>query len=203
MRNFMTTLLLSQGVPMLLAGDELCHSQQGNNNTYCQDNELTWLNWELSAEQQAWYEFVRSLTHLRRTQPVFQRRKFFQGRALHGLGIQDISWFEPAGQEMAEEAWHTGYARCLGVRLAGDLLEEAGERGEDIVGDTILLLLNAHYEALPFTLPATQEGELWERLLDTADSQVLPLTYTGGQQYTLQGRTMTVLRIKAPQEEAP
>jgi isoamylase len=203
MRNFMTTLLLSQGVPMLLAGDELCHSQQGNNNTYCQDNELTWLNWELSEEQQAWYEFVRSLTHLRRTQPVFQRRKFFQGPAIHGAGIQDISWFEPAGQEMTEEAWNTGYTRCLGVRLAGDLLGEVDERGEDIVGDTILLLLNAHYEAISFTLPATQEGELWERLLDTADPQSIPLTCTDGQQYTLHGRAMAVLRIRAQQEEAP
>ena len=203
MRNFMTTLLLSQGVPMLLAGDELCHSQQGNNNTYCQDNELTWLNWELSEERQAWYEFVRSLTHLRRTQPVFQRRKFFQDRAIHGESIQDISWFEPSGQEMTEEAWNTGYTRCLGVRLAGDLLGEVDERGEDIVGDTILLLLNAHYEAIPFTLPATQERELWERLLDTADPQGIPLTCTGGQQYTLQGRAMAVLRIRAQQEEAP
>ena len=203
MRNFMTTLLLSQGVPMLLAGDEICHSQQGNNNTYCQDNELTWLNWELTEEQQAWYEFVRSLIHLRRTQPVFQRRKFFQGRAIHGEGIQDISWFEPSGQEMTEEAWNTGDARCLGVRLAGDLIGEVDERGEDIVGDTVLLLLNAHHEAIPFTLPATREGELWERLLDTADSQGMPLACTGGQQYKLQGRAMTVLRIIAQQEEAP
>jgi glycogen operon protein len=203
MRNFMTTLVLSEGVPMLLAGDELCHSQQGNNNTYCQDNELTWLNWELSEERQAWYEFVRSLIHLRRTQPVFQRRKFFQGRAIHGEGIQDISWFEPTGQEMTEEAWNTGYARCLGVRLAGDLLGEVDERGESIVGDTILLLLNAHYEAIPFTLPTTQEGELWERLLDTADPQGTSLTCTDGQQYTLQGRAMAVLRIRAQQEEAP
>jgi glycogen operon protein len=203
MRNFMTTLLLSQGVPMLLAGDELCHSQQGNNNAYCQDNELTWLNWELTEAQQAWLEFVRALIHLRRTQPVFQRRKFFQGRAIHGEGIQDISWFEPSGQEMTEEAWNTGYARCLGVRLAGDLIGEVDERGEDIVGDTILLLLNAHYEAIPFTLPATQEGEVWERLLDTAGPQGPPLTCTGGQQYELQGRAMAVLRIRTQPEEAP
>ena len=203
MRNFMTTLLLSQGVPMLLAGDEICHSQQDNNNAYCQDNELTWLNWEITEEQQAWHEFVRALTHLRRTQPVFQRRKFFQDRAIHGAGIQDISWFEPAGQEMTEEAWNTGYARCLGVRLDGDLIGEVDERGEDIVGDTMLLLLNAHYEAIPFTLPATWEGEVWERLLDTAAPQSPPLVCTGGQQYELQGRAMAVLRIRAQPEEAP
>jgi isoamylase len=203
MRNFMTTLLLSEGVPMLLVGDELCHSQQGNNNAYCQDNEITWINWELTEEQQAWHDFVRSLTQLRRTQPVFQRRKFFQGRAIHGEGIQDISWFEPSGQEMTEEAWNTEYARCLGVRLAGDLIGEVDERGEDIVGDTILLLLNAHHEAIPFTLPTTREGELWERLLDTADPQGMPLTCAGGQQYQLQGRAMAVLRIKVQQEEVP
>ena len=203
MRNFMTTLLLSQGVPMLLAGDELGHSQQGNNNAYCQDNELTWLNWELTEEQQAWCEFVRALTQLRRTQPVFQRRKFFQGRAIHGAGIQDISWFEPSGQEMTEEAWNTGYARCLGVQLAGDLIGEVDERGEDIVGDTMLLLLNAHYEAIPFALPATWEGEVWERLLDTAEPQSPPLMCTGGQQYELQGRAMAVLRTRTQPEEAP
>ena len=203
MRNFMTTLLLSQGVPMLLAGDELCHSQQGNNNTYCQDNELTWLNWQLTEERQAWRDFVRALMHLRRTQPVFQRRRFFQGRAIHGEGIQDIAWFEPSGQEMTEEAWNTGHARCLGVRLDGDLMGEVDERGEDIVGDTLLLLLNAHYEAISFTLPATLEGQLWERLLDTVDSQSMPLDYTGGQQYELQGRAMVVLRIKAQPAETP
>src|SRR6266571_3735800 len=203
MRNFMTTLLLSQGVPMLLAGDELCHSQQGNNNAYCQDNELTWLNWEITEEQQVWHEFVRTLTHLRRTQPVLQRRKFFQDRAIHDAGIQDISWFEPSGQEMTEEGWNTGYTRCLGVRLAGDLIGEVDERGEDIVGDTMLLLLNAHYEVVPFTLPATWEGELWERLLDTADPQSLPLACTGGQQYKQQGRAMAVLRVRTQPEEAP
>jgi isoamylase len=203
MRNFMTTLLLSEGVPMLLVGDELCHSQQGNNNAYCQDNELTWINWELTEEQQAWHDFVRSLTQLRRTQPVFQRRKFFQGRAIHGEGIQDISWFEPSGQEMTEEAWNMEYARCLGVRLAGDLIGEMDERGENIVGDTILLLLNAHHEAILFTLPATWEGELWERLLDTADPQGMPLICTDGQQYQLQGRAMAVLRIRTQQEAAP
>ena len=103
---------------------------------------------------------------------------------------------------MTEEAWNTGYARCLGVRLAGDLIGEVDERGEEIVGDTMLLLLNAHYEAISFTLPATWEGELWERLLDTADPQGMPLAGTGGQQYKLQGRAMAVLRIRAQQEEA-
>jgi glycogen operon protein len=103
---------------------------------------------------------------------------------------------------MTEEAWNTGYTRCLGVRLAGDLIGEVDERGEDIVGDTMLLLLNAHYEAIPFTLPATQAGELWERLLDTAAPRGMPLAGTGGQQYKLQGRAMAVLRVRTQPEEA-
>jgi glycogen operon protein len=103
---------------------------------------------------------------------------------------------------MTDEAWSTEYARCLGVRLAGDLIGEVDERGENIVGDTILLLLNAHHEAVPFTLPTTREGELWERLLDTADPRGMPLTCSGGQEYQLQGRAMAVMRIRTPQEEA-
>ena len=156
----------------------------------------------LTDEQQAFCDFVRAVIHIQHTQPVFQRRKFFLGRPIRGEGIQDISWFEPSGQEMTEGAWNTGYARCLGVRLAGDLIGHVNERGEPVVGDTILLLLNAHYEALPFTLPATREGQQWERLLDTAHPQGEPLSCMGEQQYELQGRSMAVLRTQALQEEA-
>jgi glycogen operon protein len=201
-RNLLATLLLSQGVPMLLAGDELSHTQQGNNNAYCQDNEITWLNWDLTEEQRAFSDLARALLHLRRTQPVFQRRKFFQGRAIHGEGIQDISWFDSSGQEMTEEAWNTGHMRCLGVRLAGDLIGDVDERGESVVGDTMLLLLNAHHEAIPFLLPATQEKQPWERLLDTAEPQGEPRQCPGGQQYELQGRSMVVLRSSVQQEMA-
>src|SRR5262249_51885892 len=200
-RNLIATLLLSQGVPMLLAGDELSHTQQGNNNAYCQDNDLTWLHWDLNEAQRAFYDFVRTVIHLRCTQPVFQRRKFFQGRAIHGEGIQDITWFEPSGQEMTEEAWNAGYVRCLGVCMAGALINDVDERGEPIVGDTILLLLNAHHEAIPFTLPPASEEQPWERLLDTADPQGKPLQCTGGPQYQLQGRSMAVLRLCTQQEE--
>ena len=145
---------------------------------------------------------MRAVIHLRRSQPVFQRRTFFQGRAIHGEDIQDISWFEPSGQEMTEEAWNAGYVRCLGVRMAGDLIGDMDERGEPIVGDTVLLLLNAHHEAIAFTLPATREGQPWERLLDTADPQGKPIQCTGGQQYALQGRALVVLRTSTQQEEA-
>ena len=201
-RNFITTLLLSQGVPMLLAGDEFSHTQQGSNNTYCQDTEHTWLNWELSAEQQAFADFVRSVIQLQRTQPVFQRRKFFLGRPIRGEGILDISWFDPSGEEMTEEAWNTGYARCLGVRWAGDLIGETDEKGDPVVGDTILLLMNAHHEAISFTLPDVKEGQQWERLLDTADPQGEPRPCPEGQPYELHGRSMAVLRTRAQPEEA-
>jgi len=200
-RNLITTLLLSQGVPMLLAGDELSHTQQGNNNTYCQDNDLTWLQWELTDEQRAFCEFVRQVLHLRRTQPVFQRRQFFQGRPIYGQDVQDITWFDPSGQEMSADAWQTGYARCLAVELAGDLIGDSDERGEPLWGDSILLLMNAHYEAMPFTIPTRGEGEPWERLLDTADPHGESMSYPAGQPYALQGRSMVVLRTPSPQQE--
>jgi isoamylase len=202
-RNFITTLLLSQGVPMLLAGDDLSHTQQGNNNAYCQDNRLTWLNWELlTDEQQDFYDFVRTVVQIKHTNPVFQRRKFFQGRPIRGEGILDISWFEPSGEEMTEEAWNTGYARCLGVRLAGDLIGETDWKGEPVVGDTVLLLMNAHHEAIPFTLPTHKAEQQWERLLDTADPQGKPRPWPEGQPYDLQGRSMVVMRTQPKPEEA-
>jgi isoamylase len=200
-RNLITTLLLSAGVPMLLAGDELSHTQQGNNNAYCQDNELTWLHWELTPEQRVFYDYVRAVLQIRRTQPVFHRRKFFQGRAIHGADIQDISWFDASGQEMTEETWNAGYVHCLGVRLAGNPIGDVNERGEPVVGDTILLLLNAHHEDIPCTLPATPEEQPWERLLDTTEPQGEPLQYSSGEQYKLHGRSMVVLRVPLPREE--
>jgi glycogen operon protein len=203
-RNFIATLLLSQGVPMLLAGDELGHTQQGNNNTYCQDSELTWLPWELTDAQQAFGDFMRQVLHLRRTQPVFQRRQFFQGRPIYGQDVQDIAWFDPSGQEMSVDAWQTGYARRLGVELAGDLIGDRDERGEPLWGDSILLLMNAHHEAIPFMLPSHGEGEPWERLLDTAEPHGESMACSAGQRYALQGRSMVVLRTTAPpQEESP
>jgi glycogen operon protein len=203
-RNLITTLLLSQGVPMLLAGDELSHTQQGNNNTYCQDSDLTWLPWELTDEQRAFGDFMRQVLSLRRTQPVFQRRQFFQGRPIYGQDVQDITWFDPSGQEMSADAWQIGHARCLGVEISGDLIGDSDERGEPLYGDPILLRMNAHYEAIPFTLPTRGEGESWERLLDTAEPHGESVSCPVGQPYVLQGRSMVVLRTAAPpQEERP
>jgi glycogen operon protein len=199
-RNLIASLLLSQGVPMIRGGDELSHTQNGNNNAYCQDNETTWLNWELSKEQQQFLDFVRMVTSIWRQQPVFQRRKFFLGRKIRGSDIKDISWFDPSGQEMSDEAWEAGFVRCLGVRLAGDLIGDVDERGEPVVGETLLVLLNAHHEPIPFTLPATKIEHHWECLYDTASEKADPLAYPGGQKYALQGRSLAVLRTRVPEE---
>jgi glycogen operon protein len=202
-RNLMATLLLSQGVPMLCGGDELSHTQQGNNNAYCQDNELTWLNWELNEEQKAFLEFVRELTRIRKEQPVFRRRRFFQGRPIRGSDIKDVSWFGPSGEEMTDADWDAGFVRCLGMRLAGDQIGDVDEKGEPIVGDTLLLLLNAHHEAIPFALPATRPEHHWETLFDTAGTPKGPAFREGGEKYPLRGRTMALLRARVREEAGP
>jgi glycogen operon protein len=199
-RNFIATLFLSQGVPMLLAGDELSHSQKGNNNTYCQDNELSWLNWELDEDQQRFLSFVKMVTGIWQEQPVFQRSTFFQGRAIRGSDIKDISFFNPSGQEMSDEDWNAGYVQCLGVRLAGDLIGDMSERGEPIIGDTTMLLLNAHHESIEFTLPATKEEHRWERLFDTAFDSSDEFLCGGEEAYTLQGRSVALFVTRIPQD---
>jgi len=152
-RNFLATLLLSQGVPMLQAGDEIGRTQYGNNNAYCQDNELSWLDWELDSSQQELLDFTRFVIRLFHRHPVLRRRKFFRGRQLRGSEVKDLAWFRPDGQETTDQDWNNGYARVLGVRLAGDAIAEVDEQGNAIVDDTLLLLLNAHHEPLSFTLP--------------------------------------------------
>ncbi|MFT3787474.1 MAG: glycogen debranching protein GlgX [Tepidisphaeraceae bacterium] len=170
-RNLIATLLFSEGVPMILGGDELSHSQQGNNNAYCQDNDLTRPDWNLKEQPQreAFLSFVRECTRIWREQPVLQRRKFFLGRPIRGEGVKDISFFTPDGREMDDQAWNDPHVKCLGVRLAGDQINELDERGDPIKGDTLLILLNAHWEEIPFTLPSAAEGDVWQTLIDTAD----------------------------------
>jgi isoamylase len=194
-RNLMATMLLSQGVPMILGGDEIGHSQKGNNNAYCQDNELTWLNWDLSADDRRFLEFTRKVIALRREQPVFQRKAYFLGRKIRGADIKDIAWLTPAGAEMNDEAWSAGFVRCLGVRLSGDLIGELNENGERITGDTLLLLLNAHHEPISFTLPVGKKGDRWERLLDSALPDEPAKLAREDAPYPLEGRSLAVLRL--------
>jgi isoamylase len=201
-RNFIATLLLSQGVPMMLGGDELGHSQGGNNNAYCQDNEITWLDWELDDERAAFLEFVRKVSRIWRSQPVLQRRKFFKGRPIRGKEIQDLSWLDPNGGEMSDEAWNAGYVKCLGMRLAGDLIGDVDQRGLPIVGETLLILLNAHWEPIPFHLPPHGEDRHWEVILGTADPEAEPLYLSQDEDVDLKARSLMVLRLRARIEEA-
>jgi glycogen operon protein len=195
-RNLVLTLLVSQGVPMLLGGDELGHTQLGNNNAYCQDNELTWLNWELTKEQQALLDFVRRAVQMQREQPVLCRRRFFHGRPLRGLDVKDVTWLSPSGQEMSDADWTANFVRTLGMMLSGDVIPEPDERGERIVGDTLLVLLNAHRDSLSFQLPAPRpNGEHWEVLFDTADASMESHNLPPGHIYALQGNSVAILRL--------
>ncbi len=193
-RNFLATLLLSQGVPMLLAGDEFGNTQRGNNNTYCQDNDISWLNWDWTPEQKDLHAFVRRVIGIWSSQPVLQRRHFFHGRPLHGAGVKDVTWFDASGAEMTEEAWADGWVRSFGVRWAGDMIPGTDERGRPLIGDTLLLLFNAHHEPIPFRLPTHNEGQAWDLLFDTSESAEPNVHDTDVWIYQLQPRSMVVLR---------
>jgi glycogen operon protein len=166
-RNFLATVLLSQGVPMIQAGDELGRTQGGNNNAYCLDNETSWINWE-KADQDL-LSFTVSLLAFRRAHAVFRRRRWFEGQSLRGLAGRDIAWFTPAGQEMSEQDWSVGFAKSLMVFLDGNSIPNRGPRGEEITDDSFLLCFNAHHERMRFTLPSEVFGSRWRRVIDTAD----------------------------------
>jgi glycogen operon protein len=197
-RNFLTTLLLSQGVPMLYGGDELGRTQGGNNNAYCQDNEVSWFDWRLDGVRKDLLAFTRRLIALRRAHPVFRRRQFFAGRHIWGSEVKDLSWFRPDGKEMTEENWRDPATRCIGLRLAGDAIDEVDARGEQITDDTFLILLNAHHEPQPFVFPAHRAGIRWEIVLDTTAPDVprRARLFPGGKTYDLKGRCMAVFRLK-------
>ncbi len=169
-RNFLTTLLLSQGVPMLLAGDEMGHTQQGNNNAYCQDNEISWVNWAVRGEgEHTLLEYVRRLIRLRAEHPVFRRRRFFRGQPPAGssVGLGDIAWLTPAGAEVTQDDWRAAEARSLAVFLDGGAISEPGPRGERITDARFLLLFNAYPEPVTFVLPEVRFGPEWEIVIDT------------------------------------
>ncbi|MBK9179194.1 MAG: glycogen debranching protein GlgX [Acidimicrobiales bacterium] len=171
-RNFLTTLLLSQGVPMLLGGDELGRTQLGNNNGYCQDNELSWHDWEVVDDDLL--AFTRWLIGFRRQHPVFRRRRFFHGMTLHGGGITDIGWFQPSGEMMDGGAWEVAYAKSIGVFLNGDEIPEPGPRGERIDDDSFYLALNSWDQEIGFVLPCPPWGDWWQEVLDTARPRPVP-----------------------------
>ncbi len=198
-RNVIVTLLLSQGVPMLLGGDEMGRTQRGNNNAYCQDNELSWFDWEHIDE--SLLEFTRSVIKLRADHPIFRRRGWFQGRELHGSEVKDMAWFTPEAREMSEEDWQVGYAKSLGVFLHGAATQRPGEHGERVKDDSFYVIFNAHHEPLPFALPPQQFGGHWMRVLDTSTDALPELRRSrraqqlqAGEQIEVQSRSVVVLR---------
>ena len=193
-RNLIATVLLSQGVPMLLAGDEMSRTQLGNNNAYCQDNEISWLDWELDESQRNLIEFVQRLLAIRRTHPAFRRRDFFQGRPLHGHDVKDIVWMRPDGAEMTDEEWNHHHARSLAVYLSGEVVLDVDARGREVTDENFCLLFNAHHDPVSFRLPDFGRRH-YMSLLDTARYDGLRSngTFAAGDEYQLAGRALALL----------
>jgi isoamylase len=196
-RNFLTTLFLSQGVPMLLAGDEMGRTQGGNNNAYCQDNEVSWLDWGLAEAERDLLRFTRTLAAIRRDHPVFRRRRFFRGGAPAAPGVVgDIVWLTPAGTEMTQADWGTGYARSLAVYLNGAAITEPDPRGQPVTDDRFLLLFNAGSEPVTFTLPSAEHAPQWEVAVDTCNAGAVGSTAQSGGEFKVAGHAVAVLRSR-------
>jgi glycogen operon protein len=196
-RNFLTTLLLSQGVPMIAGGDEIARSQRGNNNSYCQDNEINWYDWKLDAPRKRLLEFTAKLVHLRREHPNLHRRKFFQDRVIRTTNgndvIHDVSWIGTDGNSLSNEAWNTEWNRSLAVMLNGNTLQVSDEEGKPVVDDSFLIMVNAAHEGVEFTLPRTPNGGHWNHLIDTENIDDPFATTELGDKVILGGRSMMVL----------
>ena len=195
-RNFLVTLMLSQGVPMLVSGDEMQRTQKGNNNAYCQDNEISWLDWNLQNEKADLLNFTRQLIYFRRKHPVFQRRKWFQGRPIHGRTISDLAWFNPDGSEMTEEQWQIGFSKAIGVFLNGEEIPRVGYQGQRIIDESFLLFFNAHWEMIEFTLPIDLQQRGWMVEIDTKEVGFVEdgAIYTGDKAVPVTARSLVLLR---------
>jgi len=202
-RNLLTMLFLSQGVPMLLGGDEFGRTQNGNNNAYCQDNEISWFKWERDEKQKQLFEYTRSLIQLRKDHPVFRRPKFFQGRRIRGSEIKDVMWFNPGGNEMSDEEWASPLIRCLGMLLSGDTADVLNFQGEPIRDQTFLLLINADHEPTTFRLPGEEHLE-WELILSTTNEDGFlqtPKKFASGDDVDLGDRAACLLRLTSGFQE--
>ncbi len=195
MRSFLATLFLSQGVPMLSHGDEFGRSQLGNNNSYCQDNELTWLDWDIDDDQRAFLDFVKHATQVWTSQATLHRRKFFHGRPIRGGSVKDVAWFRPDGEEMTDEDWRHERCTCLGMRLEGNLIEELDDDGQPVHGETLFAIFNAHIETQDVAVDGVTAGESWELLYDTARPEARGKTFGGGATYAMQARAVAVFRL--------
>lgn len=198
-RNFLATLMLSQGIPMVLSGDEVGRSQHGNNNAYCQDTELSWFDWNLIEDNAGLCNFFSGLTALRRNHPVLRRRNFFRGTPIYGDDISDIVWFNPDGRMMSEGDWNKGFAKSISIFINGEQIHGFDERGDRISDNSFLILLNAHWEPLEFVVPEARFGEQWELVFDTAIGSferrsAHSRTYKTGETVALEDRSMVLLR---------
>ncbi|HEY3346206.1 MAG TPA: glycogen debranching protein GlgX, partial [Nitrospirota bacterium] len=195
MRNFLSTLLLSHGAPMLSMGDEFCRSQGGNNNCYCQDNDLSWVDWSLLEKNKDMFEFTRGLLSLRNGHNAFRKGNFFQGRKIRGIDIKDIVWLNPDGIEMTDEQWEANFARSLGMFMAGAMVDEYDQMRRPVKDDNFLLLINAHWEEVPFTIPGYPLLAKWTAILDTAGTEPPDphKEYGPGDTYPLKGRSLALL----------
>ena len=203
-RNLLATLLLSQGVPMLSMGDEYGRTQLGNNNVYCQDNALSYFDWEWTPEQSDLHLFVRDLIRIRRDNPILHRRRFFTGRPIQGAKVSDIIWLTPEGREMTDTEWHNGSVRCLGMLLNGEAMDEYDERGIRLRDDIFLLLVNSYWERVSFTLPGDQESNEWTVVVDTyANATETGESHPAGQALLLAPRSLMLLCRVARSGTAP
>jgi glycogen operon protein len=186
--------MLSQGVPMLLAGDELGRSQQGNNNPYCQDNGISWLHWDLVKGNEELVNFCREIIYFRRQHPVFRRRKWFQGQAIRG--VPDIGWYDPDGTEHTDEEWLAGYPKTIGFFLNGDRIPSPGSQGQKIRDDSFLLLFNAYWELIEFKLPQVMADWQWQLVIDTKEPRFIreERIFNATQAVPLTGRSLVVLQ---------
>jgi isoamylase len=202
-RNFLATLLLSQGVPMIAHGDEIGRTQQGNNNVYCQDNELAWVDWDLDDDQKRLYAFTAAVSTLRRDHAVFRRRRFFAGSADHGgqSELGDIAWFQPSGQPMAEHDWSDGEARTVMVFFNGQAIPSPDNRGRRVLDDDFLVIFNADHEEDTFVLPGKEWGEHWMAEINTGVDLVDTESHPAGSELKVQPRSLIVLR--SPRETPP
>jgi glycogen operon protein len=200
-RNLLATLLLSQGTPMLLAGDEMGRTQGGNNNAYCQDNELSWIDWKLDDRKRALLRLTTYLIALRKEHGTLRRDHWFRGSKIWDSRLKDLAWFRPDGTAMPAEAWQQPFVRSLGFLLGGDALVVPDEFGRRVVGDTLLVLMNAHHEDIAFTLPRIDWGEAWETVVDTgAEGDPARLKTPARGKVNVKGRSLVILRRPAPEK---
>ncbi|WP_254061533.1 hypothetical protein [Granulicella sp. L60] len=202
-RNFLATLILSQGVPMIAGGDEVARSQRGNNNCYCQDNELTWFDWDLDDSRKRLGDFTSQLIHLRLSHPNLHRRKFFQDREIRSKSgstiVQDIAWYNPDGNQVGDDVWNAGWSRSIALFLNGQTLQVTNEEGHPVTDDSFLLLVNASHEGVEFTLPPPLGGSRWSQVVDTENTDSPFVKMVMGEKVIVGGRSLKLLSDEATQ----